>query len=325
MTQANLTTIKIEGITQVGIVVKDVEQVAQNYWNILGIGPWTIMTVPPPYMHDRTYGGKPVYYVGKFGFAKLGDFELELLESIEGPNVYKDFLAAHGEGCNHLQYFVDSISELEMHTEAMVKNGIGVLQTARFGENGGLAYFDAVETLKTVWEPIKWADNFSVPTTSFPEDPEEVSPARIKVREMKRVSFVVKDLEETMESYSGILGIGPWKMTEATSPTLGEWTYYGKPARHSFRMGSALSGAIEIELVQPVSGDTVYADFLRERGEGISHFVFEVKDLSETSAVMENEGFAAIQSGVCGEDAYVCYDTRGPLKIIWQATQPSRA
>ena len=80
-----------------------------------------------------------------------------------------------------------------------------------------------------------------------------------------------------------------------------------------------------MEFVQPVAGNTVYADFLREQGEGISHFVFQVDDLAEVTAVLENEGFAAIQTGICGEDSFVCYDTRGPLKIIWQAVQPSPA
>ncbi|GAI83644.1 unnamed protein product, partial [marine sediment metagenome] len=42
MAQASPAKVKAKDITQVAIAVYDVRMVAENYWNILGIGPWEI-------------------------------------------------------------------------------------------------------------------------------------------------------------------------------------------------------------------------------------------------------------------------------------------
>jgi hypothetical protein len=325
MTAENQTAIELSHASQVGIVVRDVDAVAENYWNILGIGPWVIMTVPPPYMHDRSYAGKPTYFVGRFGFAQLGDFELELLQNVQGPNIYEDYIREQGEGCNHLQDRVASQEELDLHTEYMADRGIGVLQTQRFGDNGALVYFDSVKRLKTIWEPVRWADHFEAPSDACPADAGAVSPAKVKVERISKISFAVKDADEAVESYQELFGVGPWEVVEQTPLVLTGRSYRGAPARHTFKVATASLEAVQIELVQPISGDSLQADFLREQGEGICQLAFEVSDLAAANAALEKEGFSVIQSGVYEGAPYACYDTRGPLKIVWRAHQSAGA
>jgi len=42
MPKESPATIKVKGINQIAIAVNDLEEVAKNYWTILGIGPWAI-------------------------------------------------------------------------------------------------------------------------------------------------------------------------------------------------------------------------------------------------------------------------------------------
>jgi hypothetical protein len=42
MTQKSPAKVKCERINQIAIVVKDLEVVAENFWKILGIGPWSL-------------------------------------------------------------------------------------------------------------------------------------------------------------------------------------------------------------------------------------------------------------------------------------------
>ena len=44
----------------------------------------------------------------------------------------------------------------------------------------------------------------------------------------------------------------------------------------------AYSGAVFIELVQVLEGETVHTEFLREKGEGVQHVAFLVRNLDET-------------------------------------------
>ena len=42
MSEESRAKVKCKGIKQIAIVVENIELVAENYWTILGIGPWSI-------------------------------------------------------------------------------------------------------------------------------------------------------------------------------------------------------------------------------------------------------------------------------------------
>ncbi len=326
MAQTSEGEIKVKAITQVGIVVKDVEQVARNYWNILGIGPWDIITAGPPEIHEREYLGKPVYYIAKIGFAKVGAVELELLEPVEGSSTYHDFLTEHGEGAHHLQYLVDSFEEFDRHIKVFAKRGIPVLMGGRFGSGVRFAYMDTISPLKTILEPVKLANEWPVPVTKYPPDASAVSPARIKVKAITQVSLSVKNLEVVMGNYTNLLGIDGWGVYDVAPPMMHDYTYRGRPGSFSMRAALTKVGAVELELIQPVAGDSVYSDHISKYGEGINHLCFTVDSVEKTIQIMEEEGFPLLQSGrALYEDYFAYFDTSGPLKTIWEAWEPPKA
>jgi len=164
-------------------------------------------------------------------------------------------------------------------------------------------------------------DTFEGPTYRVPAG-EEVSHSRIKAGAITKVGITVKNLETTMADYQRILGIGPWEVIEAASPTLGDALYDGQPASHAMRIGRAMAGPILLELVQPVTGDNFFLDFLCEHGEGVSHLGSEVADVSEITKTMAEAGFATLQSGRLNDGAFALFDTRLPLKTAWEAYHP---
>ncbi len=320
MAQTNPAEIRISQLTQVGIVVKDVEKVAQEYWNILGVGPWNIVTLSPPQFRDQVYRGKPTSYVGKFGFAQMGQVELELLQPLQGHTVYDDFLAEHGEGAHHLQYLVDSADEVYRRNEIMTKKGFSVIQGGRVGDNGAFAYYNTEGPLKTIWELVKNPDEYIGLTTKYPPAKSAVSPAKIKAKEIYQVSLAVKNVEETMGNYWNLFGIGPWDILNCVPPNWYDTTYYGQPAKLTTRVGLTMLGSVEFELIQPVDGDSLQRDHIRKYGAGINHLAFAVDDVEETVRLMEAEGFPCVQYGrVLPDGAYAYFDTVGPLKVYWEA------
>jgi hypothetical protein len=87
-------------------VVKDLEVVAENFWKILGIGPWSIYDWESPLVYDRTYYGKPAWARERIAIARVGDVELELMEVIDGPSIYQDWIEERGEGLHHINFLV---------------------------------------------------------------------------------------------------------------------------------------------------------------------------------------------------------------------------
>ena len=310
MTQTSSENIKVRAINNIGIVVRDAEQVAQNYWNILGIGPWTILTFPPPHQYNRLCHGKPVYFVVKVAGAQVGSVGLELLETVEGHIIYDDFLMDHGEGANHLDYIVDSTDELKKHIDLMAKRGVANILSANFGNNGSYAYLDTVSMLGTIWEPVKYADEWSPPMKKYPLVGSESSHAKIRVKAIKRIGIAVKNIKETIENYSSLLGIGPWETINCQAPTLHEQTYYGRSTNYAMVASLACLGPLELELVQPIAGDSIFSDYICKHGEGINYLAFEVDDVDEATAIMENEGFPCIQYGkISSAGSYAYYNS----------------
>jgi len=94
---------KIGEICQIGIVVRDLQKAVDNYWSALGIGPWSIVRIEPPLLRDVTLRGKPVVASMLAAIAQSGSIQLELIQPLEGPSIWKEFLEERGEGIHHVQ------------------------------------------------------------------------------------------------------------------------------------------------------------------------------------------------------------------------------
>jgi hypothetical protein len=91
-------------INQVGIVVKDEKKAARRYQELLGVGPWVLTT---PERTDVFFHENPVEAALPglridLAMGYLGDIQLELIKTFEGPNPQRKFLERRGNGIHHL-------------------------------------------------------------------------------------------------------------------------------------------------------------------------------------------------------------------------------
>lgn len=321
MAETSEAKIKIPALNQVGLIVRDIEKTIKDYWNIFGIGPHVIVTVEPVEGYVMNYRGNPARFRFKASFCRVGPLELELIQSIEGPNIYEDHLIEHGEGANHLQSLAQSAEEVDRQVEVLSGNGFPLMMGGHFGSEVSFAYIDTFSALKTIWETVKMPDNPSGVPEIYPSSPSEASPARIRLKAISRIGIVVENMEKVIENYRAILGIGPWDICEMTPPVLHDVTYRGKAVNPGWKAGFANGGPVQLELIQPVSGENIFSDFIHEHGEGIHHIQFMVDDIKETNRIMEAEGYPVLMGGGILDGGFAYYDTSGPLKVIWEAMQ----
>jgi len=166
MAQTSPAKVKVTGLTQVAIVVEDLQSVVKNYWNILGIGPWEIYDWEAPRVYDRKYHGKPSWAREKVALAQVGGVELELVQPVEGDSIYQDFLIEKGGGLHHLQF---KDEDADGTAEILAKEGFPCLQSGRFGDKGAYYYIDT-KPLRAIWEPIREASDKSVGAIRYPAD-----------------------------------------------------------------------------------------------------------------------------------------------------------
>jgi len=157
MANSTQPVINITELEQVCIVVRCVDKSVESMWNTFGIGPWNIKTYGPDYLSDMTYHGKPARFRFKAARThnKLGGFEIELIEPLEGDNIYRDFLREHGEGIHHVGWHkVDSEEAFAETTRKLEGEGFPCIMSGRT-PLGAFAYFDTAKVLNTILE-VTW-------------------------------------------------------------------------------------------------------------------------------------------------------------------------
>jgi catechol 2,3-dioxygenase-like lactoylglutathione lyase family enzyme len=155
-------------IGQVAFVVRDLVARMRTFWEDFGIGPWAIYTFEPPRVQDMTYRGSPHAFSFRVAFAMCGDTQIELVQSLTGPNLYEEFLAQCGEGVQRLGIHVTDMSAATEHMQSL---GYAMIQSGRgYGVqgDGAFAYFATADRLGTLIELIQLPKERYPPEATYP-------------------------------------------------------------------------------------------------------------------------------------------------------------
>ena len=122
--------------------------------------------------------------------------------------------------------------------------------------------------------------------------PQEKSP----FANLIQIGVVVKEMDQAIQSFSA-LGIGPFytKMPPPNTKSL----FRGKPFRAADRVKimAAQLGNSELELVQPLEGESPHREYLEAKGEGIQHLGFAVDDLDKAVEKLTDGGSSVLMTG----------------------------
>ena len=102
-------------------------------------------------------------------------------------------------------------------------------------------------------------------------------------------AFVVTDLEAAQQAFSATLGCKRYNLLPAASVP---YRYRGEIVEAALAIAFGRSGGVQIELIQPVDGDGLHAEFLRTNGPGAHHLGFLVDSLDDQLAAAAAAGFA---------------------------------
>ena len=124
-----------------------------------------------------------------------------------------------------------------------------------------------------------------------------------------QVGVAVRDLDQAIAFYER-LGIGPF--VEGPSAHSVMRKVYGKDAPDTRVAGKiAQMGNIEFELLAPVAGPSVQADFIAEHGEGVVHLCAYTDDLDRDIEEMAELGYVVVSQGEFDDGGKFAYfDTR---------------
>ena len=126
-------------VTQIAIVVRDIEKTASEYATLLGVEkPGVIVTAGLDEAHTQ-YRGAPSEATAKLCFFDLGQVSIELIEPDGKPSTWQDHLDKHGPGVHHIAF---QITDMEARLKALAANGMETIQRGDF-TGGRYAYVDS--------------------------------------------------------------------------------------------------------------------------------------------------------------------------------------
>lgn len=144
-----------------------------------------------------------------------------------------------------------------------------------------------------------------------------------------QVAQVVPDLESAIDGYRRNFGVGPWTVYTYKRPFVKEMTYRGQPGNFESRLALARVGPMQLELIQPLKGPSIYLDFVEEHGYGLHHIAVLVDDLDAGVATAEDAGFEVLMDGrgygVDGDGGFAYLDTEAAIGVILELVElPAR-
>lgn len=138
-------------------------------------------------------------------------------------------------------------------------------------------------------------------------------------QKMIQIGLVVSDLDTTLKNFEQMLGIGPFRVVEYPPAGQSECMriYHGEPSDFTAKFSFFDFGNIELEVIQPLSGHSIWHDFLEEHGPGIHHLKFSMDYQQPARQHLEAHGFRCIQEGAAvGKNTgkvWSYYDLQGSL------------
>jgi hypothetical protein len=154
--QQGVVDLTSKQLVQLGIVVDDVERVADQYSKLLGIENWRFVDFKPTdtwqgVFHDIPVAGMDFQIRG--ALAQSGNIQFELLEPVYGTSTHNDFLKRHGPGIHHLSFGIipdyNSILSTMQNEDIVVEMGGEVERGAWF------TYLQTQQSLGTIYEIVR--------------------------------------------------------------------------------------------------------------------------------------------------------------------------
>lgn len=137
-------------ISQVAIVVHDLDAAMERYTAQHGWGPWSVYEYAPPQLRDLRQHGEAASFEWVGAEVDVGHVGVELLAPVRGGGLFAEWLERHGEGVHHVGYAAPSVEEAQRIHDALEAGGASELASA-WVDGVWFYYMDTAPVILEVW------------------------------------------------------------------------------------------------------------------------------------------------------------------------------
>ncbi len=279
------------GFTQVSYVVPDIEVTSAWFKQALGVEFFVVRDITMGGTgYQLTAGGRPVAadLKIKLAIAKAGprgELEIELIQPAGGNSLFSKFVQRTGGGIHHVAF---ETSDFDGATQSLQRAGIVPRATTSAGSK--IAYFDCRAAAASIievaqWDRTTWLENqrFKYPPGTDVDTIAAEMPADPHDPLFAQISYTVLDLDRVTQWFKDNVGVEYFGVTKAVAGRDYEVRVRDQPVTSPFSLRTAMGrlgprGEQEIEIIEPGPEDSIYREFIRQRGEGLNHVSFLMPD-----------------------------------------------
>ena len=105
-----------------------------------------------------------------------------------------------------------------------------------------------------------------------------------------QIAWVTRDLDATEAALTTLLGAKKWIRMPDVHFGPDTCVHRGAPADHHADISLSYAGDMQLELIAPTRGDSIYTEFLAESGPGLHHICIEAADPDAFEAALTAAG-----------------------------------
>jgi catechol 2,3-dioxygenase-like lactoylglutathione lyase family enzyme len=137
-----------------GIIVRNMDK-AVDYYSSLGIAAFQreFMLDSRECLEYKEYGKTPATPQKiKIRLGRIGSYQIELIQPLEGGLIYEEFLNNKGEGAHHIAFTVENLTE---ETAGLTSKGVPIVLAGKLASGHHFHYFDTGMVGGTIIELIE--------------------------------------------------------------------------------------------------------------------------------------------------------------------------
>lgn len=138
-----------------------------------------------------------------------------------------------------------------------------------------------------------------------------------------QIGIVVSDLDRTIEAYGNLVQLKAWNFNQVDT-SIGKGSNFhnrGNPIGARAKIAWVSLGNVELELIEPLDQDSPYAEFLKEKGQGIHHIMLSTSSFRAAKEHMSDKNIGVIGGGELQDTQFLMFDTHDLLGFICEVAQ----
>ena len=138
---------------------------------------------------------------------------------------------------------------------------------------------------------------------------------------VEQLGFVFRDIEKQAKIFETLFNVPKFAILPENTEIV---KYRGKDVEMTNKIAISRQFNTQIELIQHISGESIYKEFLDKGREGLHHISFFIENIEAYIEFFEKQGFEVINSGSIGKQVYAYFDTEETLGMLIEVQETKK-